>query len=189
MVTHRRYILSLHTDINISSYSTGVLLVSNTEACWPSQFQRICRLRITARLDAMADQATEATSKLQLDEETGEMISKNEFKKRAQKRAKKAVAAARTRETAADQNHEPSPAPAQEPGLLDPDAMFRQGWLADVYKERASREVVTRFPPEPNGYLHLGHVKAIAVNFGFARFHNGRAVCVPPVLVLPYTID
>ncbi|KAK2610252.1 hypothetical protein N8I77_003700 [Diaporthe amygdali] len=123
----------------------------------------------------MADQATEATSKLQLDEETGEMVSKNELKKRAQKRAKKAAAAARTRETAADQNHEPSPAPAQEPGLLDPDAMFRQGWLADVYKERASREVVTRFPPEPNGYLHLGHVKAIAVNFGFARFHNGRA--------------
>ncbi|KAJ0109004.1 Glutaminyl-tRNA synthetase [Diaporthe amygdali] len=136
----------------------------------------------------MADQATEATSKLQLDEETGEMISKNEFKKRAQKRAKKAVAAARTRETAADQNHEPSPAPAQEPGLLDLDAMFRQGWLADVYKERASREVVTRFPPEPNGYLHLGHVKAIAVNFGFARFHNGRAVCFEPSAVT-YTSD
>ena len=34
--------------------------------------------------------------------------------------------------------------------------------------------VYTRFPPEPNGYLHIGHSKAIFVNFGFAAHHGGK---------------
>ena len=43
----------------------------------------------------------------------------------------------------------------------------------DLDAKRYSR-VVTRFPPEPNGYLHIGHAKSIALNFGIAQEFSGR---------------
>jgi glutaminyl-tRNA synthetase len=69
----------------------------------------------------------------------------------------------------------PPPKPKNEPAEpIDPDAMFKEGFLKTVYNEKPSENVFTRFPPEPNGYLHIGHSKAIAINFGFARYHGGK---------------
>ncbi len=44
----------------------------------------------------------------------------------------------------------------------------------DIYKKNG--RVLTRFPPEPNGYLHLGHIKAMEIDFGFAKANNGHCI-------------
>ena len=44
---------------------------------------------------------------------------------------------------------------------------------ADLSSKKHS-QIVTRFPPEPNGYLHIGHAKSIALNFGIAQEFSGR---------------
>jgi glutaminyl-tRNA synthetase len=53
-----------------------------------------------------------------------------------------------------------------------------QDFIRDIVREdlRAGRHdaVVTRFPPEPNGYLHIGHAKSICLNFGIAQELGGR---------------
>ena len=51
---------------------------------------------------------------------------------------------------------------------------FIQEQIQRDLKEGCTDIVVTRFPPEPNGYLHLGHAKAICLNFSLAAQFNGR---------------
>ena len=43
----------------------------------------------------------------------------------------------------------------------------------DLEEGKNAKRIQTRFPPEPNGYLHIGHAKAICMDFGVAEKYNG----------------
>ena len=60
-------------------------------------------------------------------------------------------------------------APATAPAPTD----FIRDIVAAHVAEKRYAKIVTRFPPEPNGYLHIGHAKSICLNFGIARENNG----------------
>ena len=52
---------------------------------------------------------------------------------------------------------------------------FLRQWIEkDVADGKTGGKVVTRFPPEPNGYIHIGHAKAVCVDFGMAKLFNGE---------------
>ncbi len=51
---------------------------------------------------------------------------------------------------------------------------FIQQIIEDDLSSGKHKKIITRFPPEPNGYLHIGHAKSICINFGFAERYSGQ---------------
>ena len=54
-----------------------------------------------------------------------------------------------------------------------PPSFIREIIAEDMKTNKYEGRVHTRFPPEPNGYLHIGHAKSICLNFGFAAEYEG----------------
>ena len=57
---------------------------------------------------------------------------------------------------------------------IAPASNFIRNMIESDLASGKHQSIVTRFPPEPNGYLHVGHAKSICLNFGLAQDFNGQ---------------
>jgi glutaminyl-tRNA synthetase len=116
---------------------------------------------ITAPVEAIKE-AVKGTNEAEEDSKGPSKRALEKARKKAEKASKKA-------------ENKKNELPARpKPDTSNPKSLFEEGWLKKVYDLKPTKEVVTRFPPEPNGFLHIGHSKAIFVDFNMAQFHGGK---------------
>jgi glutaminyl-tRNA synthetase len=99
---------------------------------------------------------------------------------------RKAADAKREEQKKAQNTENPEAAAANDDDFVIPDDNYLQGrqldWAINTeeqlskHNEVTKGRVITRFPPEPNGYLHIGHAKAMMQNFGVADKFNGHCI-------------
>src|SRR5688500_2042586 len=87
----------------------------------------------------------------------------------ADERTSKPAATANSNAASGGQQQQPGDASAEREGL----DFIRRQIEEDLRTGKWNGRVATRFPPEPNGYLHIGHAKAICLNFGVAEEYAG----------------
>src|SRR6059058_3105103 len=63
--------------------------------------------------------------------------------------------------------------PKSNPMSEEKSLNFLEEIVEEDLKSGKYKTILTRFPPEPNGYLHIGHAKSICLNFGLAQKHGG----------------
>eukprot|EP00002_Diphylleia_rotans_P009523 TRINITY_DN1987_c0_g1_i2.p1 TRINITY_DN1987_c0_g1~~TRINITY_DN1987_c0_g1_i2.p1 ORF type:complete len:471 (+),score=133.75 TRINITY_DN1987_c0_g1_i2:57-1469(+) len=103
-------------------------------------------------------------------------------KQKKEAKPKKEEAAAKA--PAAEKASQEADAPAAAPALTSSELHFPDPKDNDLNKEEILKKhlattggmVITRFPPEPNGYLHIGHAKAMSLDFGFAVKKGGKCI-------------
>ncbi|KAI0298878.1 glutamine-tRNA ligase [Russula brevipes] len=104
--------------------------------------------------------------------------------------ARSEAAKPKSKEPKATKAAEADASSASTSAASNPRSVFEEGFLGKLHKPGENPQVApalrdahlratgglvyTRFPPEPNGFLHIGHSKAIFINFGYAAHHGGR---------------